>query len=182
MSHLLARQTPTSKHHYGLSLITTITTDLATIYITIHCARAEKLVVNVGDAREEGNVNFEAVADGVLGKNEIAKMSDEELLGIGEQWDDVKVDETALREAIVFAEKPNAIGEKGLFVGANRNLPMTDDAVYRHVGTSAIRDLLDVGFVRNKRMATGAMGTKRRVGGTIGGKVYWYPGKEGVKD
>ncbi len=110
------------------------------------------------------------------------EMSDKELWQIGEQWDEVTIDEEALQAAIEINPQPNVTNGQGLFFGKGRNLPMSGDAVYRHVGSSAIRDLLDVGFVRNKRMAAGAMQQGGVHFGTVGELVYWYPGKEGVNE
>lgn len=139
-----------------------------------HVAKAKEILSESHDAAPLQEAHDEPHA--------IEKMSDEELWQIGNYWNDITIDEEALQEAIMLNPQPNVTNGRGLFFGEERNLPMSADAVYRHVGSDAIRDLLNVGFVRNKRVAVGAIGKGGRGFGTVGEKVYWYPGKEGVNE
>ena len=103
------------------------------------------------------------------------RLSDEELISRTAKWSDVKVNQEALRIATERNGNPNVHGE-GMFFGSG-NLPMDDNSVYRHVGTSAIADLMNQGFVRNKREAAGALDIPGKRGfGTEGATVYWNDG------
>lgn len=103
------------------------------------------------------------------------RLPDNELIELTAEWGDVEINQEALREATEKNGNPNIHG-KGLFFGSG-NLPMSDDSVYRHVGSSAIADLMVQGFVRNKREAANALDMPGKRGfGTIGAGVYWYDG------
>lgn len=103
------------------------------------------------------------------------RLSDDELIELTAKWGDVEINQEALREATERNGNPN-MHSKGLFFSSG-NLPMSDDSVYRHVGSSAIADLMMQGFVRNKREAANALDVPGKGGfGTIGSGVYWYDG------
>lgn len=103
------------------------------------------------------------------------RLSDNELIELTAEWGDVEINQEALQEAMERNGNPNVHG-KGLFLSSG-NLPMSDDSVYRHVGTSAISDLMIQGFVRNKREAANALDKPGKSGfGTTGAGVYWNDG------
>ena len=103
------------------------------------------------------------------------QLTDNELIELTTEWGDVEINQETLQEATERNGNPNVHG-KGLFFNSG-NLPMSDDSVYRHVGTSAISDLMIQGFVRNKREAANALDKPGKRGfGTIGAGVYWYNG------
>lgn len=103
------------------------------------------------------------------------QLSDNELIELTAEWGDVEINQEALQEAMKRNGNPNVHGN-GLFFSSG-NLPMSDDSVYRHVGTSAISDLMIQGFVRNKREAANALDKPGKRGfGTIGAGVYWDDG------
>lgn len=109
------------------------------------------------------------------------RLPDDELIELTAEWGDVEIDEEALREATEKNGNPNSHGG-GIFFSSG-NLPMSDDSIYRHVGTSAIVDLMIKGFVRNKREAANALGMPNKRGfGTIGPTVYWYDGNSQKRD
>src|SRR5574344_1084469 len=89
--------------------------------------------------------------------------------------DSLEKNQEALKNATERNGNPNQHG-KGIFIGTG-NLPMSDESVYRHVGPSAIVDLMINGFVRNKREAAGALDIPGKNGfGTEGAGVYWNDG------
>ncbi len=103
------------------------------------------------------------------------RLPDNELIELTAEWGDVEISQEVLKEATEKNGNPNIHG-KGLFFGSG-NLPMSNDSVYRHVGSSAIVDLMVQGFVRNKREAADALDIPGKYGfGTEGAGVYWYDG------
>ncbi|MDO4527105.1 MAG: hypothetical protein Q4B87_03390 [Candidatus Saccharibacteria bacterium] len=103
------------------------------------------------------------------------QLPDNELIELTAEWGDVEINQEALQEATERNGNPNVHG-RGLFFDSG-NLPMSDDSVYRHVGTSAISDLMIQGFVRNKREAANALDKPGKSGfGTEGAGVYWHDG------
>ena len=139
----------------------------------------------VSDAREQvlnaysGNHGAEKTSEvdrtTALEKVDRLRLPDNELIELTAEWDDVEINQEALKEATEKNGNPNIHG-KGLFFGSG-NLPMSDDSVYRHVGSSAVVDLMIQGFVRNKREAAGALNAPGKRGfGTVGAGVYWYDG------
>ena len=60
---------------------------------------------------------------------------------------------------------------------------MNSESIYRRVGTPAINDLMEIGFVRNKRECADALDIPGKRGfGTSGATVYWWDGEDGVND
>lgn len=103
------------------------------------------------------------------------RLSDEELIERTAGWNRVKVNQEALQRATERNGNPNVHGE-GMYFEVG-NLPMDDNSVYRHVGSSAIADLINQGFVRNKREAANALSIPGKRGfGTVGATVYWNDG------
>src|SRR5574344_2467127 len=103
------------------------------------------------------------------------EIPDDDLIELTSEWNDVKINQEALKNATERNGNPNQHG-KGIFIGTG-NLPMSDESVYRHVGPSAIVDLMINGFVRNKREAAGALDIPGKNGfGTEGAGVYWNDG------
>ena len=109
------------------------------------------------------------------------RLPDDELIELTAEWNDVKLDQDALNRATAMNGNPNVHG-KGVFFESG-NLPTSDESVYRHVGSSAVVDLMINGFVRNKREAAGALGMPGKQGfGTEGATVYWFNGESGKRD
>ena len=103
------------------------------------------------------------------------RLPDDELIELTAEWGDVEINQEVLKEATEKNGNPN-IHVKGLFFGGG-NLPMSNDSVYRHVGSSAVVDLMIQGFVRNKREAADALDIPGKRGfGTEGAGVYWHDG------
>lgn len=142
----------------------------------------------VADARENTyssdrgvERDLEAERDAALERIERLRLPDDELIELTAEWNDVEIDQENLRAATEKNGNPNSHG-KGLFFESG-NLPMSDDSVYRHVGSSAVVDLMIQGFVRNKREAAGALDIPGKRGfGTEGSKVYWYDGESGKRE
>ena len=139
----------------------------------------------VADAREQvlnaysGNHGAEKTSEtdrlAALERVDRLRLPDNELIELTAEWGDVEINQEVLKEATEKNGNPNIHG-KGLFFGSG-NLPMSNDSVYRHVGSSAIVDLMIQGFVRNKREAAGALDIPGKRGfGTEGAGVYWYDG------
>lgn len=116
-----------------------------------------------------------------LQKIDRLRLPDDELIGLTSEWGDVEIEQGNLQAATERNGNPNVCG-KGLFF-ASGNLPMSDDSVYRHVGSSAVVDLMIQGFVRNKREAAGALDIPGKQGfGTEGPGVYWNNGESGKRE
>lgn len=108
------------------------------------------------------------------------RLTDEELIKLTAEWQNVEINEEALDQATKQNGNPNRYSPGFSF--DSYNLPMDNDSVYRTVGTSAISDLMIMGFVRNKREAEGALGVAGKAGyGTSGVTVYWHEGVDGKK-
>ncbi|MDR2336636.1 MAG: hypothetical protein LBE03_00835, partial [Candidatus Nomurabacteria bacterium] len=118
-----------------------------------------------------------------LDKVDNLRMTDEELMKIGDVWDLVTIDKEALERATEKNGNPNRFAV-GPIIGDNKNLPMSADSLYRHVrNSSAIADLMNVGFVRSRREAAGAEDIPGKGGfGTTGSGVYWNQGEEGKNE
>ncbi len=105
-------------------------------------------------------------------------LTDEQLIEKTSGWANVKVNEESLSNAYVQEGTPNSCS-RGLFFGEN-NLPVESESIYRHVGTPAITDLFEQGYVRNAREAVGAMDDPDdRSFRTSGATVYWEGGIDG---
>lgn len=65
-------------------------------------------------------------------------------------------------------ENPNSVGA-GFFV-AGGEVPMSDNSVYRQVGTEAVEDLANSGVVRNGATAQGESHPR------WGDRVFWHSG------
>ena len=127
---------------------------------------------------EEINTAVENIKNSEAGRAERLRLTDEELIELTAEWDDVEIDEEALRKATERNGNPNSYAP-GLPFSYN-NLPTSSDSVYRRVGTSAISDLMIVGFVRNKRESENALDKPGKTGyGTSGPTVYWNGGTDG---
>ncbi len=136
-------------------------------------AREQVLNAYSGDRETENTSETDRVA--TIEKVDRLRLPDNELIELTAEWGDVEIDQAALREATERNGNPNIHG-KGMFFGSG-NLPMSNDSVYRHVGSSAIADLMVQGFVRNKREAADALDIPGKRGfGTEGAGVYWYDG------
>ena len=140
--------------------------------ITIANAREQVLNAYLGNQiTDEVPDSREAAVERV---NQL-RLSDKELIGRTAEWNSVKVNREALQRATERNGNPNVHGEGMFFKGGN--LPMDDNSVYRHVGTSAIADLINQGFVRNKREAANALDIPGKRGfGAEGATVYWNDG------
>lgn len=137
-------------------------------------ADARKQVLNAYSTNSE-TISHEGSRSIATENVDRLRLPDNELIELTAEWGDVEINQEALREATERNGNPNIHG-KGLFFGSG-NLPMSDDSVYRHVGSSAIADLMVQGFVRNKREAANALDMPGKRGfGTIGAGVYWYDG------
>lgn len=113
-----------------------------------------------------------------LGKIKQLEMSPEELDRIGDYWHLVKVDEAELAKAREQSANPNSFAPGVIVAGGN--LPMQEESIYRHVKSPAVGDLMNVGFVRNKRAAADALDIPGKAGfGTSGATVYWNVGVAG---
>lgn len=145
----------------------------------------------VADAREQvlnayhGNNGMEKTSEtdrlAALERVDRLRLPDDELIELTAEWGDVEINQEALREATEKNGNPN-MHDKGLFFGSG-NLPMSDDSVYRHVGSSAVVDLMIQGFVRNKREAADALDMPGKLGfGTSGAGVYWNDGDSGKRE
>ena len=145
----------------------------------------------VADAREQvlnayhGNNGAEKTSEtdrlAALERVDRLRLPDDELIELTAEWGDVEINQETLREATEKNGNPNIHG-KGLFFGGG-NLPMSDDSVYRHVGSSAVVDLMIQGFVRNKREAADALDIPGKRGfGTVGAGVYWNDGDSGKRE
>lgn len=145
----------------------------------------------VADAREQvlnayrGNNGAEKTSetDGLAALERVnrLRLPDNELIELTAEWGDVEINQETLREATEKNGNPNIHG-KGLFFGSG-NLPMSDDSIYRHVGSSAVVDLMIQGFVRNKREAADALDIPGKRGfGTVGAGVYWNDGDSGKRE
>lgn len=136
-------------------------------------AREQVLNAYSGDHGAEKTSETDRLA--ALERVDRLRLPDNELIELTAEWGDVEINQEALKEATEKNGNPNRHG-KGLFFGSG-NLPMSDDSVYRHVGSSAIVDLMIQGFVRNKREAADALDISGKRGfGTEGAGVYWYDG------
>lgn len=135
---------------------------------------AREQVLNVYSDESEVGIDKGSRSTTLEDINKI-RLSDNELIELTAEWGDVEINQGALRQATERNGNPNIHG-KGLFFSSG-NLPMSDNSVYRHVGSSAIADLMIQGFVRNKREATNALDMPGKRGfGTVGAGVYWYDG------
>lgn len=113
---------------------------------------------------------------------EAMKLSDLELINITSNWNSVEIDQAALSKSTQKNGNPNCYGDKGLSF-SDGNLPMKDESIYRHVGTSAIADLAKVGYVRNKRETADALDIPGKKGfGTSGATVYWNSGDSRINE
>ena len=140
---------------------------------TVADAREQVLNAYSGDHEAEKTSETDRLA--ALERVDRLRLPDNELIELTAEWGDVEINQEALKEATEKNGNPNIHG-KGLFFGGG-NLPMSDDSVYRHVGSSAIVDLMIQGFVRNKREAADALDIPGKRGfGTGGAGVYWYDG------
>ena len=140
---------------------------------TVADAREQVLNAYSGDHGAEKTSEADRVA--ALERVDRLRLPDNELIELTAEWGDVEINQETLREATEKNGNPNVHG-KGLFFGSG-NLPMSDDSVYRHVGSSAVVDLMIQGFVRNKREAADALDIPGKRGfGTEGAGVYWYDG------
>ena len=127
------------------------------------------------DIDDEVDQAVEANRGAAIDRANRLRLPDDELIELTAEWGDVEINQEALMEATEKNGNPN-VYSKGLFFGSG-NLPMSDDSVYRHVGSSAIADLMIQGFVRNKREAADALDMPGKRGfGTVGAGVYWYDG------
>ncbi|MBQ3309620.1 hypothetical protein IJG78_03000 [Candidatus Saccharibacteria bacterium] len=127
------------------------------------------------------NPNESKIANTADNHNRIRRLSNTELIELTAEWNNVKINQPALQQATQKNGNPNVHG-KGLFFKSG-NLPMSDDSVYRHVGTAAITDLMAMGFVRNAREAAGALDKPGKNGfGTVDASVYWYNGNSRVHE
>jgi len=137
--------------------------------------------VPFNEAKEDESANSEADLRNAVERIDQLRISDNELIELMANWDKVEINQENLQEATARNGNPNARG-RGLFFGSG-NLPMSDESVYRHVGSSAIADLMTQGFVRNKREAAGALDIPGKRGfGTEGAIVYWYDGDSQKRD
>lgn len=110
-----------------------------------------------------------------LARVEKLHASDEQIIELVKDWDKVQVNQEVLQAATLKNGNPNCHGEA--IITKVGNLPMNDDSIYRHVGPSAIVDLMQVGFVRNKREMADALDIPGKKGfGTVGPTVYWNDG------
>ena len=138
-------------------------------------ADAREQVLNAYSSDRRVEKTSETNRGAAIEKVDRLRLSDDELIELTAEWVDVEINQTALEEATKRNGNPNIHG-KGLFFKSG-NLPMSDDSVYRRVGSSAIADLMVQGFVRNKREAAGALDMPGKRGfGTEGAGVYWYDG------
>lgn len=136
-------------------------------------AREQVLNAYSGDHGAEKTSETDRLA--ALERVDRLRLPDNELIELTAEWGDVEINQEVLKEATKKNGNPNIHG-KGLFFGSG-NLPMSNDSVYRHVGSSAIVDLMIQGFVRNKREAADALDILGKRGfGTEGAGVYWYDG------
>ena len=109
------------------------------------------------------------------------QLPDDKLIELTAKWSNVEINQAALKEATDRNGNPN-IHSKGLFFGSG-NLSMSNNSVYRHVGSSAIVDLMNQGFVRNRREAADALDMPGKRGfGTVGAGVYWYDGDSQTRE
>lgn len=135
---------------------------------------AREQVLNAYSDKSEVGIDKDSRSTALENVNRI-RLSDNELIELTAEWGDVEIDQEALRQATERNGNPNIHG-KGLFFSSG-NLPMSDNSVYRHVGSSAIADLMIQGFVRNKREAANALDIPGKRGfGTVGAGVYWNDG------
>lgn len=140
---------------------------------TIADAREQVLNAYSGDHGAEKTSETDRLA--ALERVNRLRLPDNELIELTAEWGDVEINQEVLKEATEKNGNPNIHG-KGLFFGSG-NLPMSNDSVYRHVGSSAVVDLMIQGFVRNKREAADALDIPGKRGfGTEGAGVYWYDG------
>ena len=138
-------------------------------------ADAREQVLNAYSGDHGAEKTSEADRLAALERVDRLRLPNNELIELTAEWGDVEINQEALKEATEKNGNPNIHG-KGLFFGSG-NLPMSDDSVYRHVGSSAIVDLMIQGFVRNKREAADALDIPGKRGfGTGGAGVYWYDG------
>ena len=135
----------------------------------------EQVLSAYSDEHGTGKTVAETERSAAIENVDRLRLPDNELIELTAEWGDVEINQEALREATEKNGNPNIHG-KGLFFSSG-NLPMSDDSVYRHVGSSAVVDLMIQGFVRNKREAANALDMPGKSGfGTVGAGVYWYDG------
>ncbi len=138
-------------------------------------ANAREQVLNAYSDSKRVEKSLKTNREAALDRVNRLRLSDSELIELTSGWNDVKINQDALNEATRKNGNPNIHG-RGLFLSSG-NLPMDDDSVYRHVGSSAISDLMIQGFVRNKREAADALDIPGKSGfGTQGAGVYWNDG------
>ena len=141
-------------------------------------AARESVMAVFGNKKEAAPMTSEEIEkrrQEAIARIEKLQATDEQVIEMIKGWSQVQVDQEALRAATLKNGNPNSHA-KGTFFG-NGNLPMDDNSIYRHVGPSAIVDLMQVGFVRNKREAADALDIPGKKGfGTSGAVVYWNDG------